>query len=53
MHAGKCVTSVLRAPASACALKFWRILNISGSDKVKEKEKKIWFDTIAYEHHDP
>ncbi len=45
--------SVLRTPASDCALNFWWILNISGSDKVKEKEKKNRFDTIAYERHDP
>jgi hypothetical protein len=35
------LASVFRSPASACALNFWWILNISGSDKVKEKEKKI------------
>ncbi len=40
--------SVLRAPASACALNSWWILNISGSDKVKEKEKKIsvWYHCL-------
>ncbi len=32
--------SVLRTLASACALNFCWILNISGSDKVKEKWKK-------------
>ncbi len=41
--------SVLCAPASACAL----ILNICGSEKAKEKEKKIRFDTIGYERQDP
>ncbi len=37
--------NVLRAPASACALNFWWILNVSGSDKLKEKEKKnsVWY----------
>ncbi len=35
------LASVLRTPASACALKFLWILNMSGSNKAKEKEKKI------------
>jgi hypothetical protein len=32
MHAGKCVTR-------AWALNFWQILNVSGADKAKEKDK--------------
>ncbi len=45
--------SMLHTLASACALNFWWILNISGSDKVKKRRKKNRFDTIAYERHDP